>query len=113
MLQKLLKWIDRLFKRKKTRKEKVYQYTFSEDVPDKLKRYEIYIIGSKECYWQIVMLCPCGCKTVLHINLLNDYKPSWIYEMNSRQAITIHPSIHRKVDCKSHFFIREGKVVWV
>lgn len=113
MLQKLLKWIGRLFKRKGASSEKIFQYTFSEDVPDKFKRYVIYIIGSKECYWQLVMLCPCGCKTVLHINLLNEYKPNWSYEIDNKHSITLHPSIHRKVDCKSHFFIREGKIVWV
>ncbi|WP_430981312.1 DUF6527 family protein [Sphingobacterium faecium] len=27
--------------------------------------------------------------------------------------MNIHPSINRFVGCKSHFFLRQGKLIWV
>ncbi|WP_394341525.1 DUF6527 family protein [Albibacterium indicum] len=58
------------------------------------------------------MLCPCGCKNILHMNLMEEESPCWSYSINKKNIITIRPSVNRIVGCKSHFFVREGKVVW-
>jgi len=107
MLRKLIKWLKSLFK-----KERIYDYEFVDDVPNRFKIRTIYIIGNEEYYWQIVMLCPCGCKKILHMNLMEDYAPYWRYEFDKRNRITLCPSVHRIVGCKSHFFIRKGTISW-
>lgn len=108
MLQKLHKWYDKLFK-----KEKQYKYNYVEDVPDELKSDLLYIISNDNFQWQIVMLCPCGCKKILHMPLIKEGHAKWKYEIDKRNRISLHPSVNRIVGCKSHFFVRKGKIIWV
>ena len=107
MLKKLLKYFFSFFKKKKKFSHKVVT-----DVPEKLKQRTIYLIENEGCVWQVVMLCPCGCDVKLFINLIEEQKPYWRYSINNKN-ISLHPSIHRKVECRSHFFIRNGKILWV
>lgn len=83
-----------------------------DDVPDSLKPSIIYIVGNDGYYWQVVMLCPCNCKKVLHMNLMREHQPYWRVEISRKNMISLYPSIHRMVGCKSHFFVRKGKIVW-
>ena len=58
------------------------------------------------------MRCPCGCGSVLDVNLLPDDKPIWRASVTPDDLPTLHPSVWRKVGCKSHFFMRDGGIVW-
>lgn len=108
MLKKLINWLFGLIKH-----DNVYKYTFVDDVPEIINSGTIYIVGNKGFYWQGVMLCPCGCKEQLYINFIEDQYPCWTYEILKRRRITLQPSLWRKTGCKSHFFVREGRIVWV
>jgi Family of unknown function (DUF6527) len=108
MFPKLLKWYNKFFK-----KEKLYQYKFVEDVPDLLKLGTLYIINNNNFPWQVAMLCPCGCKKILHMNLMKDHNPRWRFKIDNKNKISLHPSIWRTVGCKSHFFVKKGKILWV
>ncbi|WP_410688422.1 DUF6527 family protein [Chitinophaga filiformis] len=57
------------------------------------------------------MTCPCGCGKILYLNLLRDYAPYWAYKTEGK-IISLSPSVHRTVGCKSHFFITDGKLIW-
>jgi hypothetical protein len=108
MFEKLHDWYIKLFK-----KEKFYKYKYVEDVPDELKPNILYIISNENFYWQVVMLCPCGCKKALNMNLMKENHPTWKFEMDNKNRISLHPSINRSVGCKSHFFLRKGRIFWV
>lgn len=108
MLQRLLKWIDSIIRRKRS-----FTYNKVNETPNRLKPYTLYLVANGDYYWQVVMVCPCGCKKILFLNLMDDMKPYWSYSIDSSNKISMHPSIHRKTECKSHFFITSGKVVWV
>ncbi|MER9417949.1 DUF6527 family protein [Mesorhizobium sp. M0306] len=58
------------------------------------------------------MLCPCGCRRVLHMNLLADERPCWRLTRHDDGTTTLHPSVWRKTDCGSHFWFRRGRVEW-
>jgi hypothetical protein len=107
MLKRLLNWCKGLLFA-----DKPFKYKFVEDVPTKLYKRTVYIVGENNFYWQMVMLCPCGCNNVLHMNLMEEQSPSWSYSINTERAISIFPSVNRLVGCKSHFFVREGKIIW-
>ncbi|WP_397321508.1 DUF6527 family protein [Pedobacter foliorum] len=57
------------------------------------------------------MICPCGCRKLLHMNLMDDYDPYWNYILDGK-VISLAPSINRLVGCKSHFFVTNGKIEW-
>jgi hypothetical protein len=81
-------------------------------MPRRLASDVVYILTEDGQPWQAVMICPCGCGAVLEMNLLPDDRPVWKASFGKKGRPTLHPSIWRKVGCKSHFFVREGQVIW-
>jgi len=111
LINKLLNWFLLFFKNEKQSKKTLYTYEFVNDIPEYPKNKTIYLVGENGYFWQMVTICPCGCKSLLHMNLMDEYLPFWKYSIYEKK-ITITPSIHRMVGCKSHFFIRKGEVIW-
>ena len=110
----LFNWFVKLFISKKLDKKpkvEIYGFQFTDDVPDKPKGKTLYFIGEQDYFWQFVMICPCGCNSLLHMNLMQDEEPYWTFEIDD-DKVTIVPSIDRMIGCKSHFFVRSGKIVW-
>jgi len=104
----MFKWILSFFR--KPEKWKVVKVT---ETPGWFSPHTIYMEYNEGFCWQLLMICPCGCKTVLYLNTLGEYKPSWRLVTDKKGAISIHPSIHRQEGCCSHFFIKNNRVIWV
>lgn len=83
-----------------------------ESLPSRLKRRTLYVVQEDGYREQAAMLCPCGCGRVLHMNLLPDERPCWTLTMHGNGTATLHPSVWRKKDCGSHFWFRNGRVLW-
>lgn len=90
-----------------------YKVNFVDDLPDEIKNKTIYIVGTKENPWLINLQCPCGCQELIQLNLLKEASPCWFYRINRKGKIDISPSIQRTVNCKSHFYVRNNKIVWI
>ena len=90
---------------------KKYKYTFVTDVPGKIKENYIYIIQDGKEPDAIAFNCPCGCKKIIHLNLLKDMRPCWSFVIHKKQ-ISLYPSIRAKSGCKSHFWVTNNKVEW-
>ncbi|SKD00515.1 hypothetical protein SAMN05660461_1845 [Chitinophaga ginsengisegetis] len=71
----------------------------------------IYIIGHPGFPKWAVMQCPCGCKVPLTLSLMKHKKPNWECNIKNQKA-TLSPSVWKTDGCKSHFFLRNGKVIW-
>lgn len=89
-----------------------YKHEIVSELPDKLKLNIVYIESNQGCPWQAVMICPCGCKCNLHMNLIEDYNPYWKFYIDNKKRVSLSPSIHRTVGCKSHFFLKKGTIFW-
>lgn len=72
----------------------------------------LYILNEDGEAWQATMCCPCGCGSVLDMNLLPDDKVVWRASVETDKTGSLHPSVWRKVGCRSHFFIRNGRIRW-
>jgi len=84
-----------------------------EDTPDQLSDRTVYLIGDEGSKpWAAVMLCPCGCKEVIQLSLIEDDNPSWRVRLGDKRRVTLHPSVWRVRGCRSHFFVREGRILW-
>lgn len=114
MLKLLFNWIFRLFRSitsQKTAIDELYKFEFVDDVPDQPQFKTVYFVGEKKYYWQSIMLCPCGCKSLLYMNLMQDMNPYWTFKID-KNKISLSPSVDRFVGCKSHFFLKDGKIIW-
>lgn len=80
---------------------------------DKLENGVLYIDDSSP---YVEFLCPCGCGRVTMIPTNRNYEciqhPYWdISESNG--TVSLSPSIYSTgFDCKSHYFIKENKIIW-
>ena len=81
-------------------------------LPAQLLRRTVYIVREDGFDEQIALLCPCGCRRILQMNLLPDERPCWRLIGSRDGAVTLHPSIWRKKDCGSHFWLRNGRIRW-
>lgn len=106
MFKKIINWFIKLF-----RSEKLYEHRFIDEIPDRIYDRVVYLIGHQGYYWQAVMICPCGCKELLYMNLIEDYDPHWKYRVHG-ELISLSPSVDRIVGCKSHFYLTKGKIHW-
>jgi hypothetical protein len=83
-----------------------------EELPDQLDAKKIYVVGENDFWWFAAMLCPCGCGATLHMNLLPDARPRWNLTAHKDSTVSLHPSVWRVKDCRSHFFLRRGLIEW-
>ena len=113
MYKKWAKKLRRLLCRQKGGHHPTYKFRMVTVQPAVVRRHVLYILSHQGCHWEILLQCPCGCGEILHVNLLEEIKPFWKYRVDKCRKVTLFPSLHRKVGCRSHFFIRKGKVVWV
>jgi hypothetical protein len=102
----LLKW----FSLKKAPHYIVRQFP---DVPDEDNEKTIYLIGEIENEWLILFKCPCGCKDKIFLNTIREVYPSWQLTTSKKGLPSIYPSIRRIVNCRSHFCLKKGRIVWV
>jgi hypothetical protein len=107
MWNNILKYMRRAFS-KKTPK---YGYRMVAELPDELSPESIYLQTHLDQPWQAVMVCPCGCGEHIHLNLVRKYRPAWSYKLE-KKTITLSPSINRTAGCRSHFFVRSGRIEW-
>lgn len=82
------------------------------DLSHNPKKKTLYIVCEDSVPWHLSMLCPCGCQSTLHMNLLPDERPFWTLSFDDKHNITLHPSVWRQVGCCSHFWIRRSKIYW-
>jgi hypothetical protein len=83
-----------------------------EDIPDRLVPANVYLAGEDNNLWAAAMLCPCGCKDVIELNLLTQARPSWKVQQHSDGTVSLAPSVWRQKGCGSHFFVRQGRIDW-
>ena len=105
---KLLKQIIEWFKR--TLFFTHFRVKILDDIPDKIKEHSIYVIGKGDP-WLLIFLCPCGCGEELRLNMMEEEQPCWTLK-NEGKRFDLFPSVNRVKGCRSHFWIKQGKVVW-
>lgn len=90
-----------------------YRTVVVEDLlPEQLARRTLYIVQDDGYLEQAAMICPCGCRRILHMNLLTDSRPCWKLTQHANGTVSLHPSVWRQKDCRSHFWFRQGRVYW-
>lgn len=62
--------------------------------------------------WCVGLRCPCRCGQRLEMMLLKEVKPHWELTLDARGRVTLHPSVWLRTGCQSHFWVREGKIIW-
>jgi hypothetical protein len=81
-------------------------------LPAKLPRRDLVLARDGDEDWSVGLRCPCGCGQRLEMMLLKGVKPRWDVTVDRRGHVSLHPSVWLREGCKSHFWVRSGKIVW-
>ncbi|WP_425607668.1 DUF6527 family protein [Pelagicoccus enzymogenes] len=106
-LDKIKTWSGRLF-----RCPAFGRIEYVDDWPKGFSQGVVYVQVASNGPWSLAFECPCGCREAIYLNLLKESRPAWNFEIRWFKGLTINPSVWRKVGCRSHFFVRQGEVVW-
>lgn len=111
-MHRLINAIRRFFGQRLPDASTRYDVIRADDVPDVLESHKIYIVGRSPYLCRVAMLCPCGCGETLHMSLLSDMRPYWTLTIHKDATVSLWPSVWRRVGCRSHFFLRRGRILW-
>lgn len=87
---------------------KIYEIKkeFVRRVPAELEEGVLYVCLDCDV---VVHKCACGCGEKVVLPLSPEY-----WKLSYDGEVTLSPSIgNYQYDCKSHYYIRDGKIVWV
>lgn len=100
-----------LFGKKRKSKKQFYIVEYASDFPDEPVAPILYVLGKPGDTWLAGMNCPCGCGEFIEL-VLDGQSPNWHLSMSEDAKPSLSPSVHRSVNCRSHFFLRKGKIQW-
>lgn len=115
---KFLGWIQRLIFGSVAQAEPVrIQYnsiTYLDSIADiqRLKSNQIVLVRDGHRLKWAALKCPCGCGEIIQVPLMKSVSPHWDIRVEENNTITLSPSLWRAEGCKSHFFLRAGRVFW-
>lgn len=101
-------WVAGLFRRR----PRPWSTAAADDVPEAPRPETLYLVGEEQYLWSAAFLCPCGCGELVQLNLLPEARPRWAVERHADGTVTLSPSVWRVRGCKSHFFLRRGRIEW-
>ncbi|HEX5370568.1 MAG TPA: DUF6527 family protein [Dehalococcoidia bacterium] len=84
----------------------------AEELPERLSLHNLYVVGERGEDWFAAMVCPCGCGATIDLNLVPPGRPCWKLTVHADGTPSLSPSVWRQVDCKAHYFVQRGRIVW-
>jgi len=81
-------------------------------LPTKMPKRNLLLLRDGKENWSVGFICPCGCNRTVELHLLPEAHPHWKLTINQKGLPTLSPSVWLKDGCRSHFWIRDGKIIW-
>ena len=81
-------------------------------LPDKLPLRNLVLARDGDEDWAVGLRCPCGCGQRLEMMLLKEVRPRWNLSFDRTGHVSLHPSVWLQQGCRSHFWVRAGRIVW-
>ena len=83
-----------------------------DSLPKRLPRRDLVLAREDGEDWCVGMRCPCGCGDQIELLLIKEAKPRWDIALTASGQPSLSPSVWRRTGCKSHFWLRRGRVEW-
>src|SRR3546814_19102415 len=83
-----------------------------DSLPPCLPRRDIVLARDDGEDWCVGMRCPCGCGHVIELLVVPEAKPRWDILVDPKGLPTLSPSVWLQKGCRSHFWLRNGRVHW-
>ncbi|WP_311665547.1 DUF6527 family protein [Paraburkholderia sp. WSM4177] len=83
-----------------------------DSLPSRLPRRDLILMRDDGEDWCVGMRCPCGCGHAIELLVVAEGRPRWDIEVDANGAPTLKPSVWMQRGCRSHFWVREGRIHW-
>ncbi|WP_291384342.1 DUF6527 family protein [Devosia sp.] len=107
---RLLKWFLQLWDRHGPARKLIV--VDCDVLPPVLPRRNLVLTRDDGEDWSVGMRCPCGCGETIELMVIPEAKPRWSISADHFQRPTLHPSVFRKSGCRSHFWVKRGRIIW-
>jgi len=77
-----------------------------------IKNGEIAVVRDGKLLKWCRFRCPCGCEEIILLSLGQSRSPRWQVNIDWLERPTLSPSVRRLDGCKSHFWVKGGKIDW-
>lgn len=84
----------------------------SDVAPQTLGDREIVILQEGGEDWSAALRCPCGCGDIIELALILEARPRWNFSRSRKAHPNLSPSVWRRTGCRSHFWLRQGRIAW-
>lgn len=88
------------------------QVARGEFVPARLPWRGVILVRDGGEDWSVALRCPCGCSRTIELLVVPEAAPRWDLTVNVRGQPTLHPSVWLRDGCRSHFWLRGGRIQW-
>lgn len=109
-LNKCLYWFKNLFK--STHDSKLTVVIFQGDLFAKPFAKDKLILLEDAGPYAVGFKCPCGCGEDIELTVMEGVTPRWDIEIDSSKRPTLRPSVWKQSGCRSHFWVKNGRIVW-
>lgn len=83
-----------------------------DSLPPCLPRRDVVLARDDGEDWCVGLRCPCGCGQTIELLLVSEARPRWDLTVNEQEQPSLVPSVWLKTGCRSHFWVRHGRIVW-
>lgn len=83
-----------------------------DSLPKKLPWRDVVLARDVDEDWCVGMRCPCGCGETLELLIIREVTPRWDLSIKEADLPSLRPSVWRQIGCRSHFWLRDGRVDW-
>jgi hypothetical protein len=83
-----------------------------DSLPEKLPRRDIVLARDGDEDWCVGLRCPCGCGRTIELLVVEGVAPRWDLRTDARGLPTLKPSVFLQTGCRSHFWLRRGRIEW-
>lgn len=81
--------------------------------PSRLPWRDLVLLTEDGEDWCVGFRCPCGCGQRIELPIIEEAVPRWGMTLDEQDYPSLYPSVWLREGCRSHFFLRKGKIVWV
>ena len=89
-----------------------YQTEWVEDLPEKPRKKFMYIIGGRKYPFAAEFFCPLGCGDIISLDISPKLQKKWNVTEHQDGNVTLSPSVWCTAECRCHFWIRKGRIIW-
>lgn len=77
-----------------------------------IEKGKIYFVVPQAMPKWALLQCPCGCNAVITLSLQQVHIPHWSLTRSPSNLPNLYPSVWRDIGCYSHFWIKDGRILW-